>query len=182
MSGVAGTILGMTDVPRQPADLLPIVYAELRRLAAARMASEKPGHTLDATALVHEAYLRLTGDQSFTSKSHFMRAAAEAMRRILVDHARARTSEKRGGRRQRVPLDDAVRWTESPDHLLALQDALERFAAEEPRKAELVVLRFFAGMTIPEAAQALGVSVPTAERWWVFARTWLYADLDGGNP
>ena len=182
MSGVVGTILGMSDVPRQPADLLPIVYAELRKLAAARMAFEKPGHTLDATALVHEAYLRLTGDQSFTSKSHFMRAAAEAMRRILVDHARARTSDKRGGQRVRVPLDDAVRWTESPDHLLALQDALERFATEEPRKAELVVLRFFAGMTIPEAAQALGVSVPTAERWWVFARTWLYADLDEEKP
>lgn len=169
----------MSDLPHQPADLLPIVYAELRKLAAARMAFEKPGHTLDATALVHEAYLRLTGDQSFPSKSHFMRAAAEAMRRILVDHARARTSDKRGGRRVRVPLDDAACWTESPDHLLALQDALERFAGEEPRKAELVVLRFFAGMTIPEAAQALGVSVPTAERWWVFARTWLYADLDG---
>lgn len=166
---------------RAAAELLPLVYDELRKLAAAKMDAEAPGHTLDATALVHEAYLRLTGAQSFESKSHFMRAAAEAMRRILVDHARARTAEKRGGRRQRVPLDEAVRWTESPDHLLALEDALTRFAAEEPRKAELVVLRFFAGMTIPDAAQALGVSVPTAERWWAFARTWLYADLDGEN-
>ena len=163
------------------AQLLPLVYDELRRLAAVRMATEAPGHTLDATGLVHEAYLRLTGEQSFESRSHFLRAAAEAMRRILVDHARARTAEKRGGRRQRVPLDEAVRWSECPDHVLALEDALHRFAAEEPRKAELVVLRFFAGMTIPEAAQALGVSVPTAERWWAFARTWLYADLGEDN-
>jgi RNA polymerase sigma factor (TIGR02999 family) len=163
------------------ADLLPLVYDELRKLAAAKMAQEAPGHTLDATALVHEAYLRLTGEQSFESRSHFMRAAAEAMRRILVDHARARSADKRGGRRQRVPLDDALRWTESPDHLLALEEALARFAAEAPRKAELVVLRFFAGMTIPEAAKTLGVSVPTAERWWAYARTWLYADLEGEN-
>ena len=161
------------------AALLPLVYDELRKLAAARMAAENPGHTLDATALVHEAYLRLTGGQSFESRSHFMWAAAEAMRRILVDHARGRIADKRGGRGQRVPLDEAVRWTESPDHILALEDALSRFAVEEPRKAELVVMRFFAGMTIPEAAQALGVSVPTAERWWAYARTWLYADLEG---
>jgi RNA polymerase sigma factor (TIGR02999 family) len=155
------------------------VYDELRKLAAARMEAENPGHTLDATALVHEAYLRLTGARSFESQSHFLRAAAAAMRRILVDHARARTADKRGGRRRRVPLDESVRWTESPEHLLALEDALTRFAAEEPRKAELVVLRFFAGRTIPEAAQVLGVSVPTAERWWSYARTWLFADLEG---
>jgi RNA polymerase sigma factor (TIGR02999 family) len=163
------------------ADLLPLVYDELRKLAAARIESESPGHTLVATALVHEAYLRLVGDQAFESRNHFMRAAAEAMRRILVDHARARTADKRGGRRQRVPLDEAARWTDSPDHLLTLEDALRRFAAEEPRKAELVVLRFFAGMTVPEAASALGVSVPTAERWWTFARTWLYAEIGGDN-
>lgn len=159
------------------AQLLPLVYEELRKLAAVRMAAEDPGHTLDATALVHEVYLRLTGNQSFESKSHFLRVAAEAMRHILVDHARARTADKRGGRRERVPLDEAVRWTESPDHILALEDALSRFTLEEPRKAELVVMRFFGGMTIPEAAEALGVSVPTAERWWAYARTWLYADL-----
>jgi len=162
-------------------ELLPLVYDELRKLAAAKMATENPGHTLDATALVHEAYLRLTGEQSFESRSHFMRAAAEAMRRILVDHARARSADKRGGRRQRVPLNEVMRWTESPDHLLALEDALGRFAVEEPRKAELVVLRFFAGMTIPEAAKTIGVSVPTAERWWAYARTWLFADLEGEN-
>jgi RNA polymerase sigma factor (TIGR02999 family) len=163
------------------ADLLPLVYDELRKLAAAKMAMEDPGHTLDATGLVHEAYLRLTGEQSFRSRSHFMRAAAEAMRRILVDHARARGADKRGGRRQRVPLNDAACWTESPDHLLALEDSLARFTLEEPRKAELVVLRFFAGMTIPEAARALGVSVRTGERWWEYARTWLYVDLEGNN-
>ena len=166
---------------RAAADLLPLVYDELRKLAAARMAAENPGHTLDATALVHEAYLRLVGSPSFESRSHFLRAAAEAMRRILVDHARGRVADKRGGHRQRVPLDEAVRWAESPGHILALEDALTRFAVEEPRKAELVVMRFFAGMTIPEAAQALGVSVPTAERWWAYARTWLYADLEGEN-
>ncbi len=160
------------------AELLPLVYDELRKLAAAKMATENPGHTLDATALVHEAYLRLTGEQSFESRSHFMRAAAEAMRRILVDHARARSADKRGGRRQRVPLNEVMRWTESPDHLLALEDALARFSIDEPRKAELVVLRFFAGMTIPEAAKTIGVSVPTAERWWAFARIWLYSDLE----
>jgi RNA polymerase sigma factor (TIGR02999 family) len=163
------------------ADLLPLVYDELRALAAARMAGENPGHTLDPTALVHEAYLRLTGRQSFESRGHFVRAAAEAMRRILVDRARARNADKRGGRRKRVPLDEGARWAELPDHLLALDEALAQFAAEEPRKAELVVLRFFGGMTTPEAAAALGVSVPTAERWWAFARAWLYAELDGEN-
>src|SRR5262245_7402320 len=180
----------MTDLPRiqfashageshVAENLLPLVYDELRKLAAARMAKEKPGHTLDATALVHEAYCRLADGRSFESRSHFLRAAAEAMRRILVDHARARIAGKRGGRRKRVPLDEAARWAESPDHLLALDDALARFAAEEPRKADLVVLRFFGRLTTPEAADALGVSVPTAERWWAFARTWLYAELDG---
>jgi len=170
--------------PRAAGKLLPLVYEELRRLAAVRLAQENPGHTLNATALVHEAYLRL-GEQSFESRTHFLRAAAECMRRILVDHARGRNADKRGGRRQRVSLDESVRWSESPEHILALKDALDRFAVEEPRKAELVVLRYFAGMTIPEAALALGVSAPTAERWWAFARTWLYADLAGeelANP
>jgi RNA polymerase sigma factor (TIGR02999 family) len=160
--------------------LLPLVYAELRNLAAIRLTAENPGHSLNATALVHEAYLRL-GEHSFESRTHFLRAAAECMRRILVDHARSRNADKRGGRRQRVSLDESVRWSESPDHILALEDALGRFKAVEPRKAELVVLRFFAGMTMPEAALALGISVPTAERWWTFARTWLYADLAEEN-
>lgn len=179
MSDLTRLLEGAQAGDRQSAaDLLPLVYEELRKLAAARMANEAAGHTLDATALVHEAYLRLTGNQTFESRSHFMRAAAESMRRILVDHARARTADKRGGRWQRVSLDDAVLGSESPDHLLAIEDALNRFAREEPQKAEFVVLRFFAGMTIPEAAQSLGVSIPTAERWWAFSRTWLYADLE----
>jgi len=160
--------------------LLPLVYAELRKLAAVRLAQENPGHSLNATGLVHEAYLRL-GEQSFESRNHFLRAAAESMRRILVDHARRRNAEKRGGRCQRVSLEESIRWIQSPDHILALEDSLSRFAAEEPRKAELVQLRFFVGMTIPEAALTLGVSIPTAERWWAFARTWLYADLEGEN-
>ena len=163
------------------ADLLPIVYDELRKLAAARMATENPDHTLDATALVHEAYIRLAGNQQFESKSQFLRAAAEAMRRILVDHARARLAEKRGGARQRLPLDEGIRWTESPQHLLALEEAIGRLASEEPRKAELVVLKFYAGMTLPETARTLGISVPTAERWWAFARTWLFSELEEKN-
>ena len=164
------------------ADLFPLVYGELRALAAARMAAEPVGHTLDATALVHEAYLRLADQPRFADRGHFLRAAATAMRHILVDHARSRHADKRGGGRQRVSLDETVRWAESPDHLLALNDALDRFAADEPRKAELVTLRFFAGMSTPAAADALGVSVATAERWWAFGRAWLYADLDGDNP
>jgi RNA polymerase sigma factor (TIGR02999 family) len=166
---------------RAAADLLPLVYNELRQLAAARLAGERADHTLNPTALVHEAFLRLTG-RSFESRSHFLRAAAEAMRRILVDHARSRAAQKRGGGNRRVPLDEVGSWVESPDQLLSLDEALARFAAEEPRKAELVVLRFFGGMTTPEAAQVLEVSVPTAERWWTFARAWLFAELDGNPP
>ena len=164
------------------ADLLPLVYNELRKLAASRMAAEKPGHTLDPTALVHEAYLRLTGCQSFDSRSHFFRVSAEAMRRILVDHARARHAEKRGGQRIRVPLEEGGRGTEAPAELLDLDEALTRFAAEEPRKAELVVLRFYGGMSAAEAAVTLGISLPTAERWWAFARVWLFAELEEKNP
>jgi RNA polymerase sigma factor (TIGR02999 family) len=167
---------------RAAADLLPLVYDELRGLAAAYLAGERPGHTLETTALVHEAYLRLTGGQAFESKSDFLRVAAGVMRRILVDHARARAAAKRGGRRRRVPLDEAVRWAESPQVVLDLDDALTRLAAEEPRKAELVVLRFFGGMAGPEAAAALGISPATATRWWAFARAWLFAELTGGNP
>ena len=132
---------------RAAADLLPLVYDELRKLAAARMAAEPPGHTLDATALVHEAYLRLVGDQQFDGRGHFFAAAAEAMRRILVDHARRHEADKRGGGRRRVPLGEVHRVADSPAGLLALDDALDRLAAEYPRKAELVKLRFFAGLT-----------------------------------
>lgn len=146
--------------------LLPLVYEELRKLAAIHLNRENPGHSLNATALVHEAYLRL-GKCSFNSRTHFLRAAANCMRRILVDQARRRNAGKRVGRRQRIALDEAVCWAESPCHILALEEALQTFANAEPRKAELVVMRFFAGMTMPEAALALGISLPTAERWWV---------------
>ena len=157
--------------------LLPLVYDELRRLAAAQMAREKPGQTLDATALVHEAWMRIAGGQAFESRSHFFRASAEAMRRILVDRARAKNADKRGGRWTRVELADWQKVAEAPEQVLALNEAIERFAAVEPRKAELVTLRFFGGMSMSEAADALSVSLPTAERWWAFARSWLYTEL-----
>ncbi len=163
--------------PRAGQQLFPLVYNELRGLAAAQMAREKPGQTLDATALVHEAWIRLTGGQAFESRSNFFRASAEAMRRILVDRARARNADKRGGRWKREELADWHKVAQTPEQVLALNEALDRFAAIEPRKAELVTLRFFGGMTIPQVAEALGVSVPTAERWWAFARSWLYTEL-----
>ncbi len=172
--------------PHAAAQLLPLVYDELRRLAAQHMAQEKPGQTLEPTALVHEAYLRLVGDgqgQHWDHRGHFFAAAAEAMRRILVDAARRKQTVRHGGERHRVPLLDHHRITQSPDGLIALDDALSRFAAEEPAKAELVKLRFFAGLSAPEAAAALGISLATAERWWSYARTWLFSELhDDGNP
>jgi RNA polymerase sigma factor (TIGR02999 family) len=175
--------------PNAVARLLPLVYEELRRLATAQMAREKPGQTLDSTALVHEAYLRLVGsplrergeEPHFANRGHFFAAAAEAMRRILIDNARRKNSMKHGGGRRRIPLDEAHRITESPDAVLALDDALTRFAVEEPAKAELVKLRFFAGLSTPEAAAVLKISVASAERWWTFARTWLFAELGGGD-
>jgi RNA polymerase sigma factor (TIGR02999 family) len=162
--------------------LLPLVYDELRRLAAAHMAQEKPGHTLDATALVHEAYLRLVPgaklQPAWQGRRHFFAAAAEAMRRILVESARRRAADKRGGGWQRLALDEAQRITESPEGLIALHEVLDQFAALAPERAELVKLRFFAGLSMPEAAAALNISVATAERWWRYARTWLYAALE----
>jgi RNA polymerase sigma factor (TIGR02999 family) len=163
--------------PQAAEQLLPLVYDELRTLAAHRLADEKPGQTLDATALVHEAYLRLVGDRQFASRRHFFAAAAEAMRLILIDAARRKATGRHGGGRRRVPLVDVQEVNTSPDELLALDEALTRFAAREPAKAELVKLRFFARMSNPQAAAALGISVATAERWWAFARTWLFADL-----
>jgi RNA polymerase sigma factor (TIGR02999 family) len=170
--------------PAAHAGLLGAVYDELRRLAAGHLAREAPGHTLNATALVHEAYLRLGGPAAggWQSRGHFFAAAAEAMRRILIDHARRRRAARRGGGRRRVPLGEAEAVLASPDDLLDLDEAIARFAAEEPRKAQLVKLRFFAGLTAPEAADALGISVATAERWWAFARAWLYAELSDGGP
>ena len=176
--------------PAAASQLLPLVYAELRQLAAQRLAQETPGQTLQPTALVHEAYLRLVaspGRQSgedkehWDSPGHFFAAAAEAMRRILVEHARRKQTVKHGGGSRRVPFEEFYRVTESPEDLLDLDDALTRFAAEEPEKAQLVQLRFFAGLSTPEAASALGISVATAERWWTFARTWLYSELEAGG-
>jgi RNA polymerase sigma factor (TIGR02999 family) len=166
--------------PHAAAQLLPLVYEELRQLAARRLAEEKPGQTLEPTALVHEAYLRLCGDgrgQHWDHRGHFFAAAAEAMRRILVDAARRKQAVRHGGGRCREVIHDHHRITQSPDGLLALDEALARFAGEEPAKAELVKLRFFAGLSTPEAASALGISVATAERWWAYARTWLFSEL-----
>ena len=164
--------------------LLSLVYDELRRMAADKLAREAPGHTLQATALVHEAYLRLVDTdhaQPWNSRAHFFSAAAEAMRRILIERARHRQRLRHGGGRTRIDLDEACPMVSPPsDDLLALDEALTRLAAHDPVRAELVKLRFFAGLTMPEAAQALGVSLATAERYWTFARTWLYTELTGG--
>ena len=168
--------------------LLPLVYAELQKLAAARLAQEKPGQTLQATALVHEAYLRLVGGQEpgvgdqqseqWNNRGHFFAAAAEAMRRILVDQARRREAQKRGGHMQRHDLDEVqIAAPEPAVDLLALDEALTRFERFDPNKAELVRLRYFAGLTIPQAAEALGISATTADRYWAYARAWLHAEL-----
>jgi RNA polymerase sigma factor (TIGR02999 family) len=162
------------------AQLLPLVYDELRKLAAARMVTEAPGHTLDATALVHEAYLRLVGDQRFDGRGHFFAAAAEAMRRILVDHARTRRAAKRGaGRRMTVDLDRLSR-SGPDDDILAVHEALDRLAAVDPKIANLVTLRYFGGRTLREAADDLGIAPRTADAWWAYARAWLAADLSRG--
>jgi RNA polymerase sigma factor (TIGR02999 family) len=165
--------------------LLPLVYDELRRLAAQRLAHETPGQTLDATALVHEAYLRLVDvdqAQRWNSRGHFFAAAAEAMRRILIDQARRKQSQKRGGGNQRVDLDAAALAApaaEDARDLLALDDALAQLEAEEPQKARLVKLRYFAGLSLADAAAALGISPATAKRHWIYARSWLYGKLHG---
>jgi len=155
------------------------VYAELRRLAAARLAAENPGQTLDATALVHEVYLRMAGPGSpgFANRAHFFAAAAEAMRRILVEAARRKARLKRGGRRRRVPLDEAHRAAESPDDLLAVDEALTELEEHDPQAADLVKLRYFAGLSHREAADALGVGRRAADRLWLLARAWLLRRL-----
>jgi len=163
------------------AELLPLVYEELRKMAAAKMALEKPGQTLQATALVHEAWLRLGGSEapSFQNRAHFFGAAAEAMRRILIERARRKIAAKRGGGAQVLDVDEIE--IPSPaaddDRLLAVNEALEKFAALEPRKAELVKLRYFAGMSFGEAATTLGIAVPTAKQWWAYSRAWLTVEL-----
>jgi RNA polymerase sigma factor (TIGR02999 family) len=171
--------------PQAAEQLLPLVYNELRRLAAQKLAQEQPGQTLEATALVHEAYLRLVDveqAQHWDSRGHFFAAAAEAMRRILVDQARRRRSQRRGGAAKQNSLASLDPEIPAPDEeLLAVDEALERLQKLDPPKAELVKLRYFAGMTVPEAAQALGVSIPTANRYWAYARAWLHEELAGGD-
>jgi RNA polymerase sigma factor (TIGR02999 family) len=160
--------------------LLPLVYDELRKLAAHKMANEAPGQTLQPTALVHEAWLKLVGlgPQSWNSRGHFFGAAAEAMRRILIDRARKRNRERHGRGLQRIDLDQVdVAVTADDDTLLRVSEALDKLAGEAPEKAELVKLRYFAGLSIPDAAQALGISPATAKRHWAFARAWLFAEL-----
>jgi RNA polymerase sigma factor (TIGR02999 family) len=165
--------------PRAAAQLLPLVYDELRRLAAVQMAQEKPGHTLDATALVHEAYLHLVGDQHFESRGHFLAAAAEAMRRILVDYARRRGRLKRGGDRIRLELlDHACALSEDPDLILALDDLLARLEAEDPAAAKIARLHLFGGLTAEEAGEVLGQSRAAAYRNWKYARVWLREALE----
>ncbi len=162
--------------------LLPLVYDELRKLAAAKLAQEKPGQTLQATALVHEAYLRLAGtginDQSWNSRGHFFAAAAEAIRRILVEKSRAKRCDKRGGSAQRVELfEDQWISNITPDQILAVDEALERLAQDDPVASEVVKLRYFTGMSVAEAADALGIHRTTAHRHWTYARAWIRAEL-----
>ncbi len=168
---------------RAAEELLPLVYGELRRVAAARMAQEAPGHTLQATALVHEAYLRLVGDQSleWDNRAHFFAAAAEAMRRILVENARRKARIRHGGGRQRVPLEpDGIAADEDSPEILAVDEALRRMEERDPRMGAVVKLRFFAGLSIEDTARALGVSHRTVRRDWTFAKAWL-AEALGSN-
>lgn len=171
-----------------PAELLPLVYQELRRLARSQMAQERGSHTLQPTALVHEAYLRLIADEPtrWDNRRHFFAAAAEAMRRILIEHARQRRSLKRGGDRQRVELDEddkeisAIAFpVGSAEELLALNDALDHFTAEDPTRAELVKLMHFAGLSVEDAAEVMGISRATAYRHWVYSRAWLHDAIEG---
>jgi RNA polymerase sigma factor (TIGR02999 family) len=171
--------------PQAAEQLLPLVYDELRKLAAQKLAQEKPGQTLQATALVHEAYLRLVGGEpapAWDSRGHFFAAAAEAMRRILVERARRKRAEKHGGQHHRQEVDDVEIVAASPtEDLLALDEALTRLAAEDPAKADLVKLRYFAGLSIENAARALGISSATAKRRWAYARAWLFRQIEGGG-
>jgi RNA polymerase sigma factor (TIGR02999 family) len=171
--------------PQAAEQLLPLVYQELRQMAAQKLAQEKPGQTLQPTALVHEAYLRLVGagqEQRWDHRGHFFAAAAEALRRILVENARRKKRLKHGGRRQRVPLVVAVAAANAPsDDMVALDEALARLEEEDPVKARLVELRFFAGLPVEEAARCLGISRATADRYWAYARAWLYERLYAGE-
>ena len=187
MSNVTRILNAIEQGDTRAADkLLPLVYEELRLLAACKLSQEPPGQTLQATALVHEAYIRLVEqqDQNWNSRRHFFAAAAEAMRRILVDHARRRKSLKRGGDRQRIELDTASLADDSTrraEDLIALDEALHKLAQKDTVKAELVKLRYFAGITSEQAAKVLGISHATAERYWDYARSWLRVEMTKGE-
>jgi RNA polymerase sigma factor (TIGR02999 family) len=189
MSPTPGAITQLLERARggdEPAvgALVPLVYGELRRIAASCLRRERPGHTLQATALVHEAYIRLLKDQdlSFQNRAHFLGIAARAMRHILVEHARARDAAKRGGERHRITLHDDVAATGNREvEVLAVHQALERLAALDAQHAHVVELRFFGGLTNEEAAEALGVSVATVKRSWAFARAWLFRELSAAR-
>lgn len=171
--------------PKAAGELLPLVYEELRRLAAHRLAGEAPGQTLQPTALVHEAWLKLSGaeNRNWNGREHFFAAAAEAMRRILVDRARRRLAAKRGAGEAHLDADDLDIPAPAPDdQLLAVNEALTKFTTIDDRKAELVKLRYFVGMTFEEAAQALNIAVPTAKQWWAYARAWLRVEIAGASP
>lgn len=169
---------------RAAEELLPLVYDELRQIAASKMAAEVPGQTLQPTALVHEAWLKLAGPDgqvNFQNRAHFFGAAAEAMRRILIDRVRRRQALRRGGALERLDVNEVEIVAPAADaELLSVNDALDRFARIEPEKAELVKLRYFVGLTITEAAGALNISEPTAKRWWTYARAWLFRELHAG--
>jgi RNA polymerase sigma factor (TIGR02999 family) len=171
--------------PSAAEKLLPMVYDELRKLAAARMAEERSDHTLQATALVHEAYLRLVDvekAQKWNSRGHFFGAAAEAMRRILVDNARRKQRPKHGGDRKRVDLEDPILMTDDrAEQLVSLDDALRKLAIESPPKAELVKLRYFAGVSHQQAAEMMGISRTTADRYWAYAKVFLHCEMEAGN-
>jgi RNA polymerase sigma factor (TIGR02999 family) len=182
MSDVTRILVAIEQGDAKAADeLLPLVYEELRRLANRKMSREQPGQTLQATALVHEAYIRLVGseNQQWSGRTHFFAAAAESMRRILIENARRKQRQKHGGGQHRVALDDAEISIEEPStNLIALDEALTKLAEEEKTVAELVKLRYFAGLTLSQAAEIIGVSRRTADRYWAYARAWLYQEIN----
>ena len=185
MSDVTSILNAIEQGDAKAADeLLPLVYEELRRLAAHKMSQERPGQTLQATALVHEAYIRLVGAeaQNWRGRTHFFAAAAEAMRRILIENARRKRRLKHGGGHQKVDLDDEYIAIEQPlEDIVALDEALEKLAIEDQVKADLVKLRYFAGLTIEQAAKILGISRATADRYWSYARAWLFDEINKGT-
>lgn len=184
MSDVTRILTAIEQGDARAADeLLPLVYEQLRRLASQKMSQERPGQTLQATALVHEAYIRLVGsdNRNWSGKTHFFAAAAEAMRKILIENARRKQRLKRGGVRQKVVLEDASILAEGPsEDIIALDEALTKLALEDPAKADLVKLRYFAGLTIEQAAKILNISRATADRYWSYSRAWLFDEINKG--